>query len=186
MRVREILAEVAHIAENKDMKDKILLKQEGSIEEVAEKLEVLLSCYNSVMKSIALNYDEIVKTAIVYGKNANVNAVADVFLKLVSVTDLDGNPISYEVIGNQIFVNEERFEYTYRCIPLEQGIDDIAICTRRVISEHAYICGTLAEYFLRQNRIEEAQNWENRFRQAVEVKTDFKKRNLKAGKKWGL
>ena len=67
-----------------------------------------------------------------------------------------------------------------------QGLTETFLYDKTCIGENVVIYGTLAEYMLAENRIEEALNWDNKFNQSIDFRLDYKSRKMKAGKRWGL
>ncbi len=186
MNVREILAEAARIAEGSELGNKILNYEEISDGQAKQKTDALLRCYNAVLKDVATNYCEYASTVNMSGKTLNLTSLSQPLIKIIDVTDSSGNQLNYEVNGNTLHVEKGPFVLTYRTIPSNQSIDDAFAFSKNIIGDNVFVYGVLAEYFLREFRFEEAQSWESRYRQAASVRTDYKKRNIKAGKRWGL
>jgi hypothetical protein len=186
MRVRDVLIEVARIAEGNDLSKKIQENKELLDEQVKEKTDALLKCYNAVLKDITTNYYEYASSVSISEKSINLSSLTEPFIKIISVTDTKGNPVSYTVAGDMMTVDETPFVLCYRAAALDQEIDDEFMFLGRAIGDNVFVYGVLSEYLMREFRFEEAQSWESKFRQAVNFRTDYKKRKLKAGKRWGL
>lgn len=186
MRVKDLLAEVALIVEGNELYDKILSGNVQNDATAEEKLHILINCYNAVLRDVATNYLAYTQAEAVSSNSMDVTNSKFTFIKLVSVTDAKGNPIPYTKKGNIIKVKENGFTYVYTTVPKEQGLDDEFLYQDKIIGKYPFIYGTLAEYCLTVGRLEDAENWESKFRQSVEIRTDYKNRKIKAGKRWGL
>ena len=186
MRVRDVLVEVARIAEGNDLSKKIQDKEDVLDEQVKEKADALLKCYNAVLKDITTNYYEYVSSVNVSEKSLNLLHLAEPLIKINSVTDTKGQQIKYTITGDLITTDVAPFVVCYRAVAVNQAIDDEFMFLGRAIGDDVFVYGILSEYLMRDFRFEEAQSWESKFRQAVNFRTDYKRRKLKAGKRWGL
>ena len=186
MTVRDILARVAKIAEGDSLCASINRLEDATDEKVKNKVDTLLDCYNSVIRGIALNYYEYVETVEVPVKTVTIANLSPSLLKIISIRDKQGNNLQYKTEGGDIIVEKYPFVFSYRAFPRLQALNEVYLFDRTVIGENTVIYGTLAEYMLVENRIDEAQNWDSKFRQSMDFRLDFKARKMKAGKKWGL
>ena len=135
---------------------------------------------------VATNYYDYVKKVEVPVETLNISNFDEPIIKIVNIQDGYGKKINYSVEGDVITVEKSTFTFVYQTIPKVQTMNESYVFKYSAIGKNVIIYGALAEYCLIQNRIEEAQNWESKYRQAIEVRRDYKKRRLKAGKKWGL
>lgn len=186
MVVRDILSEIARIAEGDELFIAVKNSQESTDQQIQNKVDVLLACYNAIVSEIALNnYEYLVKQTVSLNR-FNLSTLEKPLLKIVGVTDTKGNQISYTRQNDEIFVNKAPFTLIYRAIPLKQEIDDKYIFDKTQISDSVVVYGALAEYYLRESRFEEALSFESKFRQALNCRLDNRSRKMKAGKRWGL
>ena len=186
MRVRDVLVEVARIAEGNELSKKIQDKEDFLDEQVKEKIDILLKCYNAVLKDITTNYYEYVTSVNVLEKSKNLLDLEEPLIKIISITNTKGQPINYEVKGDLLTTDFAPFVICYKALAVNQAIDDEFMFSGRAIGDGVFVYGVLSEYLMREFRFDEAQSWESKFRQAVSFRTDYKKRKLKAGKRWGL
>ncbi|MBQ7373339.1 MAG: hypothetical protein IJW64_02100 [Clostridia bacterium] len=186
MKIRELLVDVARILEDEELANAISTLTENQNQTHKVKTERLLYAYNMVLSDVSLNYLAPTFTEKVAGKIFNMDDLSQICKKILSVTDDDGNAISYKLNRNQVILSKDGGTVTYEYIPKNKKIDDDFEHENKLISTRAFCYGVCAEYCLFCSRYEEAQNWENKFRQATEVKTDFKPKRLKAGARWGL
>ena len=100
MRVRDVLVEVARIAEGNELSKKIQGKEDFLDEQVKEKIDILLKCYNAVLKDITTNYYEYVTSVNVLEKSKNLLDLEEPLIKIISITNTKGQPINYEVKGD--------------------------------------------------------------------------------------
>ena len=186
MTVRDILAQVAKIAEGESLQVSIQNQEEKTDEGVKSKVDSLLSCYNAIVREIALNYYEYLKTKEVPQNTILIESFDLPLLKIVSVVDKQGNSLRYKYENGKVVAEKYPFTINYRTLPKAQELAETFVYDKTPIGENVVIYGVLAEYMLIQNRIEEALNWENKFRQSLDFRIDYKARKLKAGKRWGL
>ena len=186
MIVREVIAQVAKIAEDDSMYSKIVTQADSTDQKVKSKVNSLLDCYNSVIRSIALNYYEYIKSVEVPVETVTIATLDTPLLRLISIKDKQGKNLKYKIENGEIIVEKCPFILSYRAFPKEQSLDETYMFEKTPIGVNVVIYGTLAEYMLMQNRIDEAQNWDNKFRQSLDFRLDYKARKLKAGKSWGL
>lgn len=186
MFVRDILAQVAKIAEGEDFYKDVINKKDFTDKAAEERVNELLTCYNNVIKDVTLNYYEYVRSTNTISSEFAPHSIAETLIKVISVTDEKDNPLPYKVYNGKISVDKGTFKLSYRAIPRNQQLEDNYLFDNTVIKENVLIYGTLAEYMLMHNRLEEALNWEQKYRQAIDFRKDYKSRRMKAGKKWGL
>lgn len=186
MIVRDVIAEVAKIAENDSLYQKIKNNTGNADEYVKDKIEVLLGCYKFVVRDVALNYYEFVKKMEVPVDSVALSGFVDPIIKIVAVTDKQGNKLQYKQDYDQITVESCPFVLHYKTIPNVQYVTENFVYEGTEIGVNVIIYGMLAEYMLMQNRVDEALNWESKYRLALDFKRDYKSRRIKAGKTWGL
>ena len=186
MKVRELLTGVAKILEDEELALAISTSTENQTPSVKVKAERLLYAFNLVISDVALNYLAPTFTENIVGKFFNIENLSKVCKKIVGIYDQNENPISYKIVGEKVEVGKSNCVVTYEYIPKNKGFDDDFEYQNKMVSERAFCYGVLAEYCLFTSRFEEAENWESKFRQAIEVKIDFKPKRIKAGKRWGL
>lgn len=186
MKIRELLVGVAKILEDEDLANAIETSTENQNQAFKVKADRLIYAYNLVLSDVSLNYLAPTFTEKVAGKIFNICDLSKQFKKIVSVTDAQGNKIGYKINGDKILASAENCQITYEYIPQNKTLDDDFEYEQKTISSRVFLYGICAEYCLFCMRYEEAQNWENKYRQAVETKIDFKSRRLKAGLRWGL
>ena len=186
MRIRELLADVAKILESDDLAQAIQDSTEGQSYEFSVKTDRLLYAYNLVLSDVSLNYVAPTFSEKVAGKIFNTDNLSYACKKIVSILDANGNQVKFKTNCNQISTGKSGVVVTYEYIPKNQKIDEEFEYENKLISSRAFCYGICAEYCLFSSRFEEAENWESKFRQAVDVRIDFKPRRLKAGARWGL
>ena len=186
MKIRELLADVAKILEDEELANAILTSSENQNQTYKIKTERLLYAYNLVLGDVALNYLAPTFTEKVVGKIFNTDELSNVCKKIISVVDESGNAVKFKVDKNQIYLSKNEGFVTYEYIPKFKGIEEDFEYEAKIISKRAFCYGVCAEYCLFCSRVDEAQNWESKFRQAVEVIIDHRPKRLKAGARWGL
>lgn len=186
MKVRDILANVASVIEDSDLSTAIKNGAENNNAHDKQRSDILFNCYKAVLNDVAVNYKGIENIVKLSGKTLDLSAITDLVKRIIKVTDERGNSVKYEISGKILKTFTENTSVYYEYIPTANDISDDFPYEKELIGARAFEYGICAEYCVITNRIEEALNWDSKYRQAVEIKTDYKKRRLKAGKRWGL
>ncbi len=186
MKVREILADVALLIEDKDLSTAIKDGTENNNAHNMQRTDILFICYKAVLNDVAVNYKGVERVLNFKGKTFDLSSITDVVKRIIKVTDDRGNAVKYEISGKILKTFTDNCSLYYEYIPTANSISDSFPYEKEIIGARAFVYGICAEYCVITNRIEEAINWDSKYRLAVEIKTDYKKRRLKAGKRWGL
>ena len=186
MKIREILSESALILGEDELANDIAQKTEDLNAEHKRKTNVLLSSFNNIQNEIALNYQMPEKTVEINGNKIDTSKLSPLPIKIFAVYDCNGRRLDYEYVDGIINVNGNAQKLKYGFVPSDNDIDDEFDYVEKPISKRTFTYGVAAEYCLKEGRYEESVNWESRYRLSLEVKKDFSKKRIKAGRRWGL
>jgi len=140
--------------------------------------ELLLSCFNLVECGLALEYiplyaeDELLTTI----NRLEFSALKNNPVRIVEVTDADGNAVSYKVYPKFLKVPAGRCKVTYTYTPNAKTIEDESDFGV-LAADSLFVYGILAEFCTAEGRLEEATAWEKKYKQAIE--SLFKTRTCK-------
>ncbi|MBQ8726015.1 MAG: hypothetical protein IJY84_02815 [Clostridia bacterium] len=186
MKIRELLGDVAKTVESQSVATLIKNGSEKGDETAVDVLGCLLTAYNGVLNDVAINYLGLQATAVLSGEKVDLNTLSPTFKRVVDVKNSKGESISYAMRNGKIITGEKGATLIYEYIPENAVVDDDFAYYGKAVGYRAFFYGVASEYCLIKGRVEESANWESKYRQATEVKIDFKRRRLKAGKRWGL
>lgn len=186
MKIRKLLGDVAKIVEGEDIASLIYQGAEKSDQTANDCLQNLSTAYNAVFSDVSLNYLGLQTTYFSNQTKIDLNSLTPAFKKVVDVKDSRGESLPYAIRNGKLVTTQKDAVLTYEYLPENADVDDDFAHYGKAIGYRAFYYGIASEYCLIKGRIEESANWESKYRQAVEVKIDFKRRRLKAGKRWGL
>ena len=187
MSVRELLEAAARAVEDSELADAISQKNEKSNEQFKKKAERLLACFNAIQSDVAINYLAPTARVDLTRESTQLDDISSRLIRIVGVYTKEGNyAVDYDICGDALIVNGLGVYAVYEYIPEDSDIEGEFYYKDKIIGKRAFVYGVCAEYCLLEMRYEESSNWESRYRQAVEIKTDYKRRRLKASNRWGL
>ena len=187
MTAKDVLADVARIAEGEDLYNAIKTQTDSTDENVKKCLDVLFMCYKNVIKDIALNYYEFVAQVTINTNSLYLRSLPLPAIKIISLRDKNGKEITdAKLDGDYLRVGQIPYFLVYRAIPNVLSVTSTHPFENTVIGSNIVVYGTLAEYCLVNSRFEEALSWESKYRQSLNFISDNKSRKMKAGKVWGL
>ena len=182
MLVRELLATVAKMVESSELAQAITNKTEKNDAVFKEKTDKLLACFNSVQTDIAVNYLAPTARKDLTEKSTSLDDISVGLIRVVGVYTKDGYAVNFDIVGDRLVVREKDCYAVYEYIPSDSAIDGEFYYKDKIIGARAFAYGVCSEYCLLEMSIEESFNWESKYRQAVEIRTDYRKRRLKREK----
>ena len=186
MTVRDVLYECACILGDTEFAIDLKLHDELINDETERKYKVMLSSFNAIVNEVAISYLAPTTYKPFDSKTINTNMFEHVVKKIISVTDSNGKNIGYTNDDGVLTMNVAKGRINYEYIPNDFGIDDNFVYEKKKIGKMAFAYGTAFEFCMREGRVDEAVNWESRYRQFTELKSMNGSKKLKAGNKWGL
>ena len=140
------------------------------IRESAEAVETLLYCYNAVEDEIARSYAPL-KT------KQRLNSIVGVYdfsefgytpVKILSVTDLNGRKVKYEIGSSYIKCDEREVFVEYEYSPSKKDLDGDCAFLPEQVTLRMLAAGTAAEYCLINGEVRLAECYECVYRQEID------------------
>lgn len=182
MLVKDIILNVCDFLENKDLHDAITSGAELT-EEQAEEVETYVNCLNLVRNEIATEFlpnAKLEKAKTNKGKVEFSSLSSDV-IEVLSVRDVFGNSLAFDVFSDCITVNASEVEIKYNASPekLDFESEFVSILPARV-----YAYGIVREKFFIQAMYEDANVWEARFKNSIQSLARKKNETVVARRRW--
>ena len=186
MKVYEVLADAAETAGRNDLAAalKTLTFDGGG----AEDINLFLRCYNIVINEIAaeyfpLNTAETFETADgkIYFKDFD-KTPSDI----LKVYGENFEELPYELFTTYTETKAGKVNIKYNYIPEASGFTDNFIYENTKIQNRIVVFGTAAEYFLVKGMYNEAQIWQNRYKDGLLSSLTPRKLKKMKARIWGL
>jgi hypothetical protein len=87
---------------------------------------------------------------------------------IVSVKTLSGKDINYVLTTNGIVVKSGTYIVKYTYFPKDVGYDDVISNFPTKVSERIFVYGVVSEYLYVKGVFDEAQMWEERFKNEMQ------------------
>lgn len=158
---------------------------EGTNGTLKREAELLLSCFNRVECSLALEYlplyaeDELLTVT----DRVDFSSFQYSPVRILSVEDGEGNPVKYKLYPTFLKAQAGHCKVIYTYTPNEKGIEEDSDFTL-LTGESMFVHGTLAEYCVAEGRFEEASIWEKKYK--AEIEAAFRGRTCKrlSSRRW--
>ncbi len=170
MRIKDILYTACLIMDDAPLADAILSNK--AVDEITrQKINLLYDCASQIDTVIATDYVPACNTTKVSTTSGKIsigslsgNDINDV----ISITTITGADVNYTTKGNTIYIAPGTYEVTYSFFPakLTPAISTITYYPRKV-SARAFAYGVASEYLFVKGNIDDAEVWNERFRQAM-------------------
>ena len=180
MTVKKVMEIAADLLGEKDVKKYLTGKVPDDLNYCAETAELLKRCYDIITDELACEFLPVCFTETVEcadGK-AYYSDFSKVPLKIVSVTDENGNKCRYKLFIDYLETTCGKKNITYRYRPEIQSEDDEAIYASKSIGEFALAYGIAAEYCMHRGRTAESAEWGEKYYRSVKGRI-AERRNLK-------
>ena len=167
MKVNEIILSAASlIGYYEQVKDYI----DGEGEDGATVTELLLRCFNLVENELALDYLPLVaeEEKVTNAGKIVYSGLNNSIVRIIRVTDEEGNSIAYQVFPDYLMTQTGKVHIVYSYTPTPKTIGDESDFTLYV-STRMFEYGILAEYFAAVGRFEEANVWDEKYKDAIEA-----------------
>lgn len=182
MKLKEILKLVCEFVGEKEMFSKLENSTELSAKE-KEKFERMVRCFNLVNQEIASEYIPYLCKENVSGSIINFSQLSKKVINIFQVKGKFGLDLLFKVYPNFIEVQGNAKSVTYSFLPEEiTAEDDVQLfcgITARVL---AY--GVASEYLLLDGVSQDAEIWENRFKQSLFVLSRKKGEHVLPKRRW--
>lgn len=169
MKIKEILVRAATYTGRRDIAN-ALESGDALDNESAEAVETLLYCYNAVEVEIARSYAPL-KT------KQRLTSIVGVYdfsefgytpVKILSVTDLSGRKVKYEIGSSYIKCDEREVFVEYEYSPSKKDLDGDCAFLPEQVTLRMLAAGTAAEYCLINGEVRLAECYECVYRQEID------------------
>ena len=165
MKVKEIVVAAAKaLGIEKGISDYL-----SGVDATMEREEKLLeNCFNLVECGLALDYlplyaEDTLRTTT---ERLEYSSFTYPPVRVLSVTDLKGNPVAYTVYSKYLKVTPGTLRVVYTYTPAAKEAEDESDFGV-LASKHLLVYGVLAEYCLAEGRMEEAAEWDKKYKAAI-------------------
>ncbi len=183
MLVKDIIALACDFTENQELR-KALEDNSASLSEEQTLLrDSLVKCFNLVNNEIASEFIPIIKSELVKTKDFKIK-FSDLTYKpiqIISVKDTKGRKVKFKVFDDYVVAIANVVEVTYTTMPEEYTFEDEISST---LPERVFAYGIAREYYFMQTLFDEADIWEERFKNTLEILQRKKSGTIMAGRRW--
>lgn len=167
MLVKDIIIKVLELMEKHEL-IKSINAGDVLVDEESQEVENYVNYLNLVRNEIATEYIPNVKIETVKTKDGKIyfSTLTNPVIKVLSVKDMFGNSIKFEVFEDCIFVNESVATIKYNASPSKLSLNDEFFST---IPERVFAYGILRENYYVQSLFEDAGVWEERFLNSLQA-----------------
>lgn len=166
MYVKDIILKACDFTENDELGQ--ALRNNGELSNELEQLkERLLKCFNLVRNEIVSEYMPIRKIVKVCTDDGRVDfaLLGAKVVDIVSVRDNCGKNLIFKTFDNYLQTRKGEVEIEINIFPDELGYDDEFNST---LPERVYAYGVVREYCFIQTLYEDAEIWDQRFKNSIE------------------
>lgn len=137
--------------------------------EFQREAELLLSCFNNVECALALDYiplyaEDTLRTVT---ERLDFSAFSHAPVRIVEVKDTEGNLVEFTLFPKYLKAGKGTFRVTYTYTPDAKTIEDESDFGL-LSGSSMLVYGLLAEYSLAEGRFQEADQWDKRYKRAIE------------------
>ena len=161
MTVQDVVKLSATYLDKEDVLNYLEKEQEGSPAEV----NTLTVCANVVINELACSYLPMIKTEKLIAEDNKLyfTALSETPLKIISVTDYNGNAVRYDFHAEYLSVDSKKVVIEYKYIPSNLGLTDRIDYDEREVPLRLLAFGTISEYALIERDFDKSLAWRNRY-----------------------
>ena len=167
MSVKDIIILACEFTENQSLGQAL---ENNSVldEEQSEICDSLVKCFNLVNNEVASEYIPIVKWQRVSTTNFKVeySSLSSKVLHIISVRDSLGRKVKFKAYDSYLMAFANTVDIIYQAEPAELAIDSEFYST---LPNRIYAYGIAREYYFQQTLFDEADIWEERFKNTLSI-----------------
>ncbi len=185
MKVKEIICLVCDFVGEKELQKKLSTESPTFSEREQEKIDIMLRCFNLVNQEIASEYIPFLTNENISVKNSilNFSSLSKNLINVYSVKNRYGVNLKFKLFSNYIEIVGNASSITYSYLPDVLNIDD-EVEKVRGLTGRIYAYGVASEYLLIDGISEDAEIWEERFKQSLFVIGSKKGEHLLPKRGW--
>mgnify|MGYP005802189387 FL=1 len=167
MLVKDIIALACDFTENSDLK-KALEENEALTDEQNVLCDSLVKCFNLVNNEIASEYIPHIKSETIKTQDFRIDFSSLSYspCQIISVRDTAGRMVKFKVFDDYIIAMANVVEVVYTTLPHELTLQSQF---SSVLPERVYAYGIAREYYFLQTLFDDADIWEERFKNTLQV-----------------
>lgn len=167
MLVKDIIVLACDFTENQEL-GKAIEENTTLTDEQSAVCDSLVKCFNLVNSEIASDYIPILKNEVIKTKEFKVNFSELSFspCQIISVKDKNGRKVRFKVFDNYLIAFANVINITYTTLPEEMTLTSEITST---LPERVYAYGIAREYYFLQTLFDDADIWEDRFKNSLQV-----------------
>lgn len=186
MKVKEILSFACDFIGEKELKEKLESSTTVTFtDKEQEKVDSLLRCFNFVNQEIASDYLPYLTTEEIDVDNSilNFNSLTKVIINVYSVKGSFGRNVRYKVFPSHIEIYGKAKSITYSYLPEDEELND-EFTFNCGLSARIFAYGIASEYLLSDGLSEDAEIWEERFKESLFVLSRKRSETRLPKRKW--
>ena len=180
MKVKDIVKLACDFLGNSDLATAI----DGALtDEQSAQVDNLVKCFNLVNSEIAGEYLPILKAESLKTTDFKLNFTqfSSQPNKIISVRDTFGRPVRFKVFDSYLKALAGNVEVEYTTMPEKMDIDDEFSSS---LPERVYAYGIAREFCFLQSLFDDADVWDDRFKNTLEVLLQRKSELRMPGRRW--
>ena len=167
MLVKDIIKLACNFTENEEIASKI---EENAVLGDDESLvvESLINCFNLVNNEIASEYLPYIKSERMQTNNFKIffTDFSYDLCEIISIKDKNGRSLKFKIIDNYVMVFAKEVDVIYSVIPQNMTINS---SFDSLIPARVFAYGIAREYYFIQTLFDDADIWENRLKNSLQV-----------------
>ena len=182
MLVKDIIKLACNFTENDEIANAI--KNNTTLTENQEVVvDMLINCFNLVRNEIAVEYMPVLvrETLNATDFKIMISNFSNPILEIVSVKDAKGRNVKYKKFDDYIMVFANEVDIIYKTMPSALTISQTFLST---IPERVYAYGVAREYYFNQTLFDDAEIWEERFKNSLQILTRKKCEIKMPNRRW--
>lgn len=188
MTVKDVIKQaVQYLGENELLKTTILDGTEAANAQQNDKLNILLTCVNDVVQTLALmyfplKYEEKINNST--GK-FQFSSLQKNLADILKIVDEHGYDTDFAMFPTYFETKKGNFIIVYNYLP--ENIDsftDVLEIAEGKVSLRMVALGTVSRYFLMSGMFNDAEAWENMFERAILVAQQAKTSKIMRKRRW--
>lgn len=168
MLVKDVISLACEFTDNKDLIEN--LNNDTLTEEQSVIIDSLLNCFNLINEEISTEYVPIIKREVVKTSDFKVNFddLSYKVLDIIDVKDKLGRKVKFKVFNEFIVAIADKIEVSYSIHPEKLTLSQENNST---LPERVFAYGVAREFFFMQSMFDDADIWEERFKNSLSVLT---------------
>ena len=185
MLVKDIIKKVVNYTNNFDLFKAV---ESGTFtEEQTKEINLLVDCVNLTNSNIAANYVKLYDTKSLKVRDGLIpfsELSAQTIYDIVSVKDVNGRTVDFDILNNglSVKVKEAIVKFTY--FPEDVKYEDELTNFKIKINERIFVYGVISEYLYVKGVFDEAEIWEEKFKNELKNCLRTVKSHRTAKRRW--